>query len=1219
MLALALGGSGLAHAGTITFAQPASQTYGTGTFTVTASSDVTSKALTITSSTTGICTIASSSNSIVGATRDLTATINILAAGSCTLTVKQTGSTSVSRTVTIDKAGQSITFNSLPNRTDAANPFSVSATASSGLAVTFSSLTSSTCTVSGNTVSVVADGTCTVAADQAGNANYSAAPEVTQSFTIGPFCVPPPNVPNSVSVTCVCDTFKRASLNPSPMFGGTNWVGSYSDTTGVAPYINQTTGLLRLTENTGNNAKAATAPGIYPAAGNYISVEFNHYAYNGTGADGVGVILSDSKISAVPGGYGGSQGYAPEGTPGFAGGWLGVALDEYGNYSNPTEGRNGGTGFFPEEVGMRGPGSGTNGYNWITGTGTLTPGLPGIDDPNNTSPSLGYMYQVIVDARNETAGTINVAVNRDTTTFDGNNYSQLIAPFNVYSAAQTALSSGWISTLVPNYWQLSFTSSTGGSNNIHEIGNVRICAQTVFPPSGGQASGFSAIDSWYPTSTNGVPAVGNFQTGDIFMKLQGTPFQLWVGALTANGGGVQYAYSATQAKYVLLKLVNNAGGGICGPDSARTCNSTCTGQAAVPGGSQILTFSTNTSGAVKTSPITLNTAYSDLVAVMKECTSSACTSFTSTPAACSVDSFSVRPTTVSVTSSVTNATASGSPAVAAGNPFTLTATVTGVSGQPSGYNGTLRINSSGLTANIDSASEASPWTPTRGALAAYSNSTASFPAATPDSPAVGQAASSGQFTYSEVGSFSLPAYAVYDGVTTSVDCPGGDALCDPMRKALTWTAVDSISTKGDCNANSFSNTIDSSGKYGCNFGYGSAISNIGRFTPHHYLLAASSITPRSDISCTSTLTPFSYMSEPFGISFSLEAVNASGGITQNYQGNYVKFNSMSSTAPWTAATPGTTGTMGLAMAASNYTPVGGSSACSVFFSAAGLTSYSCPSGPPPASTTNAGGSRVAVSTTPALPTMLWGSSGSPGAQGTPGIGLFTANVELLRTSAGPDGPFNTLGVGIDAVDTDSIATAGTTSATGFNLVTNNGPLSPTPDRVSLGNTATKFGRLKIQNAYGSALVPLPVPVQVQYWNGSTFLTNAQTATNTTYDSCTPISGASMQLTFQGNLAACNTYVPTTTTVNNGSALVVLPAPSGHQTGTMTMTDLLAAPSSGVACNGSNTSSAATYVNAPYLQGNWGSNPGNYNVNPNARATFGIYSGSPAVIYTRESY
>src|SRR5207244_2568803 len=59
-----------------------------------------------------------------------------------------------------------------------------SATASSGLTVSFSSQTTTTCTVSGTTVHIVAAGTCTIRASQGGDLNYNPAPNVDQSFTI---------------------------------------------------------------------------------------------------------------------------------------------------------------------------------------------------------------------------------------------------------------------------------------------------------------------------------------------------------------------------------------------------------------------------------------------------------------------------------------------------------------------------------------------------------------------------------------------------------------------------------------------------------------------------------------------------------------------------------------------------------------------------------------------------------------------------------------------------------------------------------------------------------------------------------------------------------------------------------------------------------------------------------------------------------------------------
>jgi hypothetical protein len=58
------------------------------------------------------------------------------------------------------------------------------ASASSGLAVAYGSSTPATCTVSASTVSIVAAGTCTITADQPGDAAWNPAPQVSQSVAI---------------------------------------------------------------------------------------------------------------------------------------------------------------------------------------------------------------------------------------------------------------------------------------------------------------------------------------------------------------------------------------------------------------------------------------------------------------------------------------------------------------------------------------------------------------------------------------------------------------------------------------------------------------------------------------------------------------------------------------------------------------------------------------------------------------------------------------------------------------------------------------------------------------------------------------------------------------------------------------------------------------------------------------------------------------------------
>ena len=81
-------------------------------------------------------------------------------------------------------ANQTITFNALGDKLVTDAPFAVSATASSGLPVSFASLTPTICTVSGSTVTLVATGTCTIRATQAGNGSFNPAPPVSQSFAV---------------------------------------------------------------------------------------------------------------------------------------------------------------------------------------------------------------------------------------------------------------------------------------------------------------------------------------------------------------------------------------------------------------------------------------------------------------------------------------------------------------------------------------------------------------------------------------------------------------------------------------------------------------------------------------------------------------------------------------------------------------------------------------------------------------------------------------------------------------------------------------------------------------------------------------------------------------------------------------------------------------------------------------------------------------------------
>jgi len=341
-----------------------------------------------------------------------------------------------------------------------------------------------------------------------------------------------------VGTTCVCDNFNRVNLNPSTMFPGASWsVSTNSGTFGLPRIVNNK---LRLTDNTSNVATAATAPGAYPAAGNWVTVEFKHYAYNGTGADGIALTLSDSAILAAPGAFGGSLGYAQKtGINGFTGGWVGIAIDEFGNFSNNTEGRTGGPapGLTLDSVAVRGSGSGQTGYPYLGGTTTLT---PPIDNAASVTPDYGYAYRLTVDARCyqlDGTGCSNpslakktlVTVERDTTG-TGTSYTPLVPAFDAYVANASQAD-------VPASWQLSFTGSTGGSTNIHEIIGLKICAQTIVPPAGYRIQ----VDNLTPTTCPSDP--------------QPT---VTISALNANG---QVITNYTNTVNLAATLASGGGGG----------------------------------------------------------------------------------------------------------------------------------------------------------------------------------------------------------------------------------------------------------------------------------------------------------------------------------------------------------------------------------------------------------------------------------------------------------------------------------------------------------------------------------------------------------------------------------------------------------------------------------------------------------------------------------
>jgi hypothetical protein len=157
---------------TITFAALPDKVYGDPPFAIVANA---SSALAVTLTVSGACAITG-------------ATLTITGVGACNVTASQPGdinytaAASVTQSFTIAQGSQTIVFGALPDRAISNSPFTISATSSAGLPISFSA--SGECTISGTTVTLTGLGSCTITASQPGSAFYFPATPVTHTFAI---------------------------------------------------------------------------------------------------------------------------------------------------------------------------------------------------------------------------------------------------------------------------------------------------------------------------------------------------------------------------------------------------------------------------------------------------------------------------------------------------------------------------------------------------------------------------------------------------------------------------------------------------------------------------------------------------------------------------------------------------------------------------------------------------------------------------------------------------------------------------------------------------------------------------------------------------------------------------------------------------------------------------------------------------------------------------
>lgn len=230
-------------------------------------------------------------------------------------------------------------------------------------------------------------------------------------------------------------------------------------------------GVLRLT-NTSNDQAAFVLYNRALPANAGLSISFDLFAYGGTGADGLSFFLIDGTASpTTAGAFGGSLGYANRAAPavssGVQGGFIGIGFDEFGNFSNPTEGRTGtapGSGFVNDAVAIRG--SEASGYAFLTNSQLAF----GIDTPGVGVTRDQARRRVRIDIT--PAGSVSVQI-------DSNQDDDFDDPGE---RPITAFDVSTISGRTPGTLKFGFAASTGSLTNFHEIRNLSITDDFVIDP-----------------------------------------------------------------------------------------------------------------------------------------------------------------------------------------------------------------------------------------------------------------------------------------------------------------------------------------------------------------------------------------------------------------------------------------------------------------------------------------------------------------------------------------------------------------------------------------------------------------------------------------------------------------------------------------------------------------------------------------------------------------
>ncbi len=253
-----------------------------------------------------------------------------------------------------------------------------------------------------------------------------------------------------------------------------------------------------------------------------IVAQFRYYTGGGSGADGITFFLVDGdqvdQTNIAAGASGGSLGYSQSGaTPGVPHAYIGIGFDEYGSFIAVN-----GSGFptTPNTVVVRGSGNGTTGYGYLAHTNVATLFGQSIDGGWRTA-----RVTVIPGSGN---AKIRVEMSWD----EGVTWNTVINDY-VYNVAP------------PTNLKMGFTGGTGGSNNIHAIGNLEVIlpvdlqTQVTVPPVGTYHRGDAFTYTYTVTNTSGNSSSDTTITNTMPIGALGINNVTWNLTSTAGVGASQ--------------------------------------------------------------------------------------------------------------------------------------------------------------------------------------------------------------------------------------------------------------------------------------------------------------------------------------------------------------------------------------------------------------------------------------------------------------------------------------------------------------------------------------------------------------------------------------------------------------------------------------------------------------------------------------------------------